>query len=277
VANLAADKSDFEVIVVDDGSAIHCEDLVKEELSDLQWLFLRQSNQGPATARNLGASYAKGRYLAFLDDDCSLPQNWFITLRTIVDENTMLGGQTINMLTNNIFSTASQELIEYLYAYFSKSCHEVQFITSNNMIVPASLFMRIGGFAEQFTKAAAEDRDFCDRWLLAGLRIRYFSELIVEHRHDLTFRKFLRQHYGYGFGACKYHLMRGKRRGAPIRTEPLRFYMDLVLFPFRKRNGGQALALSFFLFLSQLCNAAGYFWAKAMQTGHEDVARCHRH
>jgi glycosyltransferase involved in cell wall biosynthesis len=263
LVSLDADRSQFEVIVVDDGSANNCESIVEKESSDLHLVFLRQENQGPAAARNLGASHAKGRYLAFLDDDCSLPKDWFAIVPRFLDEHTMLGGQTINMLTKNIFSIASQELVDYLYGYFSKNSSEAQFITSNNMIVPASLFMEIGGFSVEFTKAAAEDRDFCDRWLLAGQSTRYSSEIVVEHWHDLTFRQFLQQHFGYGLGASIYHMMRGARRATSIRPEPLRFYKDLVLFPLRKRKNGHALALSLFLFLSQLCNAAGYFWASA--------------
>lgn len=266
LVSLDADRSQFEVIVVDDGSENSCESIVKKESSDLHWIFIRQENQGPAAARNLGASYAKGRYLAFLDDDCSLSTDWFAMLPKFLDEHSMIGGQTINMLTKNIFSTASQELIEYLYSYFSQNSHEAQFITSNNMIVPTSLFMSIGGFSVEFTKAAAEDRDFCDRWLLAGQSIRYASEIVVEHRHDLTFRQFLRQHFGYGFGARIYHMMRGARRATSIQPEPLRFYKDLVFFPLRKRRNGQALFLCFLLVLSQMCNTAGFFWAKATRS-----------
>jgi GT2 family glycosyltransferase len=187
-----------------------------------------------------------------------------------LDGKTMLGGQTVNLLTRNIFSAASQELVEFLYSYFSENSHEAQFITSNNMIVPTALFMGIGGFSKQFTKAAAEDRDFCDRWLLAGHGIRYVRDIIVEHRHELTLCKFLRQHFGYGLGASLYHEMRGARRGTAIRPEPLRFYTDLVLFPLRQRKGWKAAALSLFLLLSQVSNAAGFFWAKATRLKMKD-------
>ncbi len=263
LAGLAVESPQFEVIVVDDGSTGSCAGIVADELAGLDWKFLRQENKGPATARNLGASHAQGRYLAFVDDDCSLPKDWLIMVGRFLDGKTLLGGQTVNLLTNNIFAAASQELVEFLYGYFSQNSREAQFITSNNMIVPTALFMSVGGFSRQFKKAAAEDRDFCDRWLLTGHGIRFVQEIIVEHWHELTLCKFLRQHFGYGLGASLYHEMRGARRGTAIRPEPLRFYTDLVLFPLRQRKGRQAAALSLFLLLSQVSNAAGFFWAKA--------------
>ena len=59
--------TDFEIIVIDDGS----EDDTWEYLCELgsRVRALRQSNLGPGTARNYGAQYARGLYLAFLDSD----------------------------------------------------------------------------------------------------------------------------------------------------------------------------------------------------------------
>ena len=59
--------TDYEVIVVDDGSS----DGTWEELQALSSRVsaLRQQNAGPGAARNLGVEHAQGEYLAFLDSD----------------------------------------------------------------------------------------------------------------------------------------------------------------------------------------------------------------
>src|SRR5262245_19859517 len=59
--------TDFEVIVVDDGST----DQTMESLQPFrdQVTAIRQANQGPGGARNRGARQAVGTYLAFLDSD----------------------------------------------------------------------------------------------------------------------------------------------------------------------------------------------------------------
>jgi len=60
-----------EVIVVDDGSSDNTRQVIKEiaAWADLELRYLRQSNRGPAAARNLGIRAASGEYLAFLDSD----------------------------------------------------------------------------------------------------------------------------------------------------------------------------------------------------------------
>lgn len=66
--------SDFEVIVINDGSPDTSE--FEEVLAPYRGRvsYLKQENRGPGAARNLGIRQARGEYLAFLDsDDCWLP------------------------------------------------------------------------------------------------------------------------------------------------------------------------------------------------------------
>jgi glycosyltransferase involved in cell wall biosynthesis len=72
---LSQSFTDFEVIVVDDGST---EDLrlACPAVSHRQVRYIRQENQGPARARNTGIAAATGQYVSFLDsDDVFLPNN----------------------------------------------------------------------------------------------------------------------------------------------------------------------------------------------------------
>jgi glycosyltransferase involved in cell wall biosynthesis len=59
--------SDWELIVVDDGSTDETADLI--EGSDPRLVLIRQKNQGVNAARNTAMLRARGRYIAFLDSD----------------------------------------------------------------------------------------------------------------------------------------------------------------------------------------------------------------
>ena len=60
--------SDFEVIVVDDGSTDETQEVVKA-FSDSRIRYIFQENGGRSKARNRALSLAQGRYIAFLDSD----------------------------------------------------------------------------------------------------------------------------------------------------------------------------------------------------------------
>lgn len=263
LSQLDIGKTSIEIIVVDDGSSTSCEAQAKEILSGWNHLYLRQKNKGPATARNHGALHASGKFLSFLDDDCTVPVDWVKQLSQILCEETMTGGHTHNRCEKNLFSTASQLLIDYVYQYYNRIPDHAQFLTSNNMTMPAPLFQNINGFSEAFPTSAAEDRELCARWLAAGYKIEYRPETIVQHRHDLSFFGFLRQHFNYGTGAFLFHRKRRVYIKNRIHLEPFRFYTDLIVLPFKgKKKNFRTLMLGGCLVLSQFCNASGFFWEK---------------
>ena len=66
----------FEVIVVDDGSEPPMDSVVSFFRDRLELVLLSQANSGPAAARNTGAAQAKGKFLAFTDDDCTPAPDW---------------------------------------------------------------------------------------------------------------------------------------------------------------------------------------------------------
>ena len=68
---------DFEVILVDDGSPDECpricDDFVRE---DSRFSVIHKLNEGPQIARKTGVSKASGNYVAFIDSDDWIDENW---------------------------------------------------------------------------------------------------------------------------------------------------------------------------------------------------------
>ncbi len=253
----------FEVVVVDDGSDLDLRPVVAPHEESLDVRLIRQSNGGPASARNRGAAEAAGDLLAFTDDDCAPAPGWLRGLAAGLARapEALIAGRTVNALAENPFSEASQLLIDFLYAQ-RDGTGAMEFAASNNIALAADAFHTLGGFAEHYPLAAGEDRDFCDRWLAAGRVIVSAPEAVIYHRHRLSLRSFWRQHANYGRGAYHVHRDRAARDdGGGFGA--LRFYADLVRYPLMRYQGTRyqgtrGLLLAGLMALSQAATVAGY-------------------
>ncbi len=264
IAKIEYPKTNFEVIVVDDGSKIPLDPIVTEFKTLLDLKLLRQENAGPASARNAGAAIATGKIIVFTDDDCLPTANWLSNLATQFESNSqaLIGGQTINALPENVYSTASQLLIDYLYEYYNHGEATANFFASNNFAMPVEKFRSIAGFDTTFPLAAGEDREFCDRWLDGGGILVYAPQAQVYHAHHLTLPTFWRQHFNYGRGAFCFHQSRAQRSRSPIKVEPLSFYFKLLTYPLFKVSLPRSIYLSMLMFLSQVANVMGFFYER---------------
>lgn len=61
--------TDFEIVLVDDGSTDDSEEKIKPFLSDSRLRYIKQVNSGQANAKNHGVCESKGRFVAFIDAD----------------------------------------------------------------------------------------------------------------------------------------------------------------------------------------------------------------
>ena len=255
-------RNEFEVIVVDDGSPESGEAGIQQFRRELSISYCRIEHGGPAAARNYGAEQARGKFLAFVDDDCSPLPSWLSAMEGYLeqDSSVMVAGRAINAIPRNAYSGASQALIDYLMGYFNSDPAQACFVTSNNMGVNRERFLGVGGFDVRFRGAGGEDREFGDRWRQLGLRVVYREDVRVMHFHQLTFARFCRQHFNYGRGAALYRHVRSGRAGGHVRFEPFRFYRDLILHPFSGPAQERPARISTLMCVSQLANAAGFFY-----------------
>lgn len=261
----------FEVIVVDDGSIKPLDGVVLPFREVLNLQFIRQENAGPAAARNTGAARAKGKFLVFTDDDCQPTPNWLQALENCFEQNPncLVGGHTVNELADNLYSEASQLLVDYLYAYYNADPKQARFFTSNNFALSTEGFREVGFFDTTFPLAAGEDRELCDRWLHHGYQMVYIPEAQVYHAHKLSLRSFWRQHFNYGRGAFHFHQVRANRNREPIKVEPSTFYTDLLRYPFAAPTKHSGLLLTGLFFVSQMANVAGFFWERSQYQSSE--------
>jgi glycosyltransferase involved in cell wall biosynthesis len=248
----------LEIVVVDDGGGI-APGLRAGLPPEPVLRFATQENRGPASARNRGARLAEGQVVAFTDDDCRPQPAWLAALVAgLVEEPAALvGGGVVNALPDNICAQASQDLVAFLYEYFPRGRALLPFFTSNNIACRREALLHLGGFDETFRFSAGEDRDFAERWQAEVGALRFRPGALVDHFHDLTLPRFLRQHHYYGRGAM--HLARRRRlrgQGVP-RPEPLSFYGEMLTYPVRTHGGARSAVIAGLVGLSQLAALTG--------------------
>lgn len=253
-------KSNFEVIVIDDGNdradrTVFC---FKHILNiDL----IKSNRVGPAIARNRGSARAKGQYLAFIDDDCTAEPQWLNELEEHLKwfPNCLVGGYTVNGLTDNIYSEASQLIIDYLYSYYNKDF--IQFVTSNNFAITQVRFEQTGRFNENFPVPGGEDRHFCKKWSNYGYRMIYEPKAIIKHWHKLDLEKFWQQQFNYGRGAYIFKTRLKEKN----KFERKSFYIQLLLYPIKAAPKNK-LKLTALFILSQIAILAGLLHQKSIKS-----------
>ena len=68
------------MIVVEDGSAVPCQDVCNKYADRLDLHYFAKPNSGPGQSRNYGVERAKGEYVLILDSDVVLPENYLVAV-----------------------------------------------------------------------------------------------------------------------------------------------------------------------------------------------------
>ncbi len=252
--------SNFDVIVVDDGSKTALNNLITVYADALNIHLLVQDNAGPGAARNRGSDIAAGKWLVFTDDDCCPASNWLTALDGATESypSQVIGGLTLNALAKNIYAAASQSIQDIVYRHYNAQPLQARFFASNNLLIPAQLFSELGGFDTRFR--TAEDRELCDRCLFQGGQLVYVPQAIVYHAHPLTFWTYCRQHFGYGRGAYHFHRLRAQRGSGTMHQE-MKFHLNIrnwLAEPYRQYQDRRAITLAALLVCWQVANFMGF-------------------
>ena len=193
--------TNFEVIVVEDGSTIPCRDVTERYASRLNIKYFSKTNSGPGQTRNYGAERSQGDYLIILDSDCILPEGYFeaIEKELQIAPADAFGGPD---KAHSSF-TRIQKAINYSMTSFfttggirgGKKKMDKFYPRSFNMGIRREAFEHLNGFSEM---RFGEDIDLSIRIFGAGYSCRLFPDAWVYHKRRTDFRKFFRQVYNSG-------------------------------------------------------------------------------
>lgn len=240
LSRMHAPSGGIEIVVVADGADSRLGPVLAEVSgrAGAEIRLLTQAQAGPAAARNHGARHARGRLIAFTDDDCLPTPDWArrLVLELEREPDAIVGGRVVNALPSLPAAEASQLVVDVVQAHYASGAQIGAFLTSNNLALSRASFVGLRGFDDAFTSAAAEDRDLCERAAEAGHRI-VRCDAVVEHSHALTASTLWRQHYQYGRGGRTLARRRAER-GAPTPRPDVKLYGALVGAAWRHGRGG---------------------------------------
>ena len=195
------DFTDFEVIVVEDGSAVPCREVVEEFAGRLNARYFAKPNSGPGQTRNYGAERAAGDYLIILDSDCILPPGYFTAVERELRREAadVFGGPD----RAHPSFTDIQKAINYAMTSFfttggirgGKRKMDKFYPRSFNLGARREVYAALGGFSRM---RFGEDIDFSIRVFKGGYSCRLFPEAWVYHKRRVDFRKFFKQVHNFG-------------------------------------------------------------------------------
>jgi len=157
--------SNFELIVIDDGSDDHTDTYV-HSLLDSRISYFYIQNQGVANARNVGVEKSSGDLIAFLDsDDEWLSEKLEKQVQYMADYSRACICQTEEIwIRNNKRVNAKKKHVKQSGWIFLK-CVPLCIVSPSAVMMTRSTFCELGGFDNTFL--ACEDYEL---WLRAALR-----------------------------------------------------------------------------------------------------------
>jgi len=191
----------FEVVVVEDGSAIPCKQVVKKYTEMLDVHYFEKPNSGPGQTRNYAAERSRGEYLLILDSDCILPETYLAAVEAelLREPADAFGGPD---RAHDSFSDVQKAINYAMTSFFTtggirggKKKMDKFYPRSFNMGVRAEVYKALGGFSAM---RFGEDIDFSIRIFKGGYRCRLFPEAWVWHKRRTDLKKFFKQVHNSG-------------------------------------------------------------------------------
>lgn len=224
LARLDYPRDQFEVIVVDDGSA-DPEAVASVTARHSARLLVNGSNRGPSHSRNRAAGEANGEILAFVDSDCVAGPSWLRELTPYFAWESVgaVGGRTIGYFTDTLldrYEEVASPLDMGPYLILSAEGTDTFYVPTCNFLVRRSLYETLDGLREDLR--VGEDVDFCWRLRASGAYLIYTPEGTVRHRHRGRLGAMLRRRAEYGTSEATLHsLHRDKQKRFPLAPAPL--------------------------------------------------------
>ncbi len=260
--------NNFEVIVVDNGSAKCSSDDTLSFIKENSVYIESGKNLGFSGGNNIGIHYAMEHgadYILLLNNDTEVEPDFLqIMVETAESENNVgivggkirffkhpdrlwFGGGHFNLDTGEIAHERYNEIDKIA----EPRVRDISFMTGCLMLIPAEVIRNVGCLEEKYF-LYAEDTDYCCRILKSGLRIIFCEDAVIYHKVNAS--------TGKSTGLMTYYLVRNNLMVIKAYTHhPLKISLKLTWRTFKDIvRGRKQLKPVLAGYLDFFRNRAGY-------------------
>lgn len=193
--------SNFEVLIVEDGSEKTSKDIVDKFTDRLDVKYYYKENSGQGFSKNYGFERANGDYFVVFDSDCIIPKHYFEIVNNFLSQNPVdaWGGpdrahplftplqKAIDFSMTSIFTTGGiRGLKKNLGGFHPRSF---------NMGISREVYKKTGGY--KITRMG-EDLEFSIRIIKSGFKSVLIEDAYVYHKRRTNLQNFFWQLHFFG-------------------------------------------------------------------------------
>jgi glycosyltransferase involved in cell wall biosynthesis len=168
----------YEIIVVDN----NCTDGTNRLATALCDRVVICREQGIGAARNFGASYARGKYLAFVDADARMSLAWLdsaVKQMKKAPRGSLSGWNFFFEKNPVLFLYFNSYSVAFMMIFMLSALLRRPVVVGNNLLIEKDIFMKAGGFprcvAEDMKLSKVLNKIGASTSLCPGMRIAYSS------------------------------------------------------------------------------------------------------
>jgi len=183
-------SNEFEIIVVNNASTIEMPvDMKMPENSRIEY----EPQPGSYAARNHGAKFATGKFLAFTDSDCIPDQDWLKNAKTLFENSgcDSIGGEIEIFRADD--GNKHAYIYEKYYAFKQKEWVPKGHSCTANHLVTRSVFEKVKGFDTSLKSGG--DWEFSSRCVKKGYEMKYGGNVVVRHPARRNIKAMLKKHF----------------------------------------------------------------------------------
>ena len=196
------DFKDFEVIIIEDGSEISSENIVKSHQSELNISYYVKENGGQGFARNYAFERAKGNFFIILDSDALIEPDYLSVVNRGIKEGhlDLFGGPDKD---HPSFSPIQKAISFSMTSVFTTGGIRGKAKNMGGQFHPRSFNMGISRKVWEATKGfkitrMGEDIEFSIRCISLGFTSGLLPKAYIYHKRRTSFSQFYKQLHFFG-------------------------------------------------------------------------------